>query len=126
MCPFSPPCDVADADRALQLFSVGAVAPATVLASRAVDFLEAVADMVNFSDYWMLFEMVGHGDRIEYLNAGKSSWAVCRPCLFSSLFRCVLPCLSTRNQMDTRQWALIVDGGLFSFRVSSFSESSRP
>ena len=53
-----------------------AVAPATVLALPGVDFLEAGADMLNFSDYWMLFEMVGHGDRIEYLNAGKSSWAV--------------------------------------------------
>ncbi len=64
-----------NADRAVQLSGV-AVAPATVLALPGVDFLEAGADMLNFSDYWMLFEMVGHGDRIEYLNAGKSSWAV--------------------------------------------------
>ena len=41
------------------------MAPATVLASRGVDFLGARADMFNVSDYRRLFEMVGLGHRIE-------------------------------------------------------------
>ena len=60
-----------NADRAV--LSGVAVAPATVLALPGVDFLEAGADMLNFSDYRRHFEMVGLGRRIEYLNAGKSS-----------------------------------------------------
>ena len=64
-----------NADRAVQLSSV-AVALTTVLALPGVDFLEAGADMLNFSDYRRHCEMVGLGRRIEYLNAGKYSWAV--------------------------------------------------